>query len=64
MRKLSGYELVELLEKEIKKDFGKKCKDFQYSCIVCSVYLALNILKDSYELLPLTGATKTIKGEI
>lgn len=34
------------LRTSIKKGFGERCKDFCYSCPVCSVYMALDILED------------------
>ena len=38
------------LEKMIKKEFGKKCKDFTFNCYVCQAYLMLQILKDIMEV--------------
>lgn len=42
-------ELIKDLRNQIEKDAGEKCKDFNINCIVCKVYLALEILEDFYE---------------
>ncbi len=37
------------LKKQIEKDAGKRCKDFNINCGLCRVYLAVDILEDFYE---------------
>jgi len=37
------------LKKIIRKEFGKKCKDFQYNCYICNAYFAHELLKRSYK---------------
>jgi len=39
-------EIYKILKNLIRKDFGKRCKDFDLGCVVCRVYLMLDILKD------------------
>jgi hypothetical protein len=45
---MTDKELLKELRKRIQKGFGKKCKEFQWGCCVCDVYLALEILEDSF----------------
>lgn len=40
-----GLKLVKEMKKHARKYWGKKCKDYQYGCSVCDIYLALNILE-------------------
>jgi hypothetical protein len=42
-------ELLKQLKKVITKGFGWPCKDFQWACTVCSVWLAYTILEDLLE---------------
>ena len=34
----------------IKKDYGKRCKDFEIQCCICQRYLMLDILRDCVEI--------------
>ena len=36
------------LRKQLIKDWGKKCPDFNINCCVCKVHLALEILEHGY----------------
>ena len=38
------------LRKKITKDWGKRCKTFNWSCSVCAVHMAVDILEDFYDL--------------
>jgi hypothetical protein len=42
--------MIKKLEKQIKKDFGPRCKTRAYLCPCCLAYLALDILKELYDL--------------
>ena len=35
------------LRKEIKKDWGEKCKEFERSCPVCEAWFMYELLKDN-----------------
>lgn len=39
---------AETLRNQITKDFGEKCPDFDYHCVVCQVHLAVDLLSDAY----------------
>jgi len=43
---MTGKELEKELKRRIRKYSGKRCKDFEWSCPTCSLYMALDILKD------------------
>lgn len=36
------------LRDRVTKDFGKRCKEFNYHCVVCQVHLAADLLEDAY----------------
>lgn len=38
--------ILKMLRKQILKEYGKKCPEFVFHCVVCQVYMALNILED------------------
>jgi hypothetical protein len=40
--------LIKDLEKSILVNFGKKCRDHEEECVICSVYKALNELQLAY----------------
>ncbi len=37
------------LKKEIRKGYGPKCKDFELNCMVCQVWMALQILENAFD---------------
>lgn len=37
------------LKSFIIKNYGKRCKDFYFTCYLCQCYLALDIIKDMME---------------
>ncbi len=37
------------LQKMVKKDWGKKCREFNWFCASCSAYLAVEILTELYQ---------------
>ena len=39
--------IYKILKAKIKKDYGKECPDFLYSCHICDQYLMLQILEDN-----------------
>ncbi len=39
-------EPLKALKALIKKDYGKQCKAFSIGCVVCQVWLAIDILED------------------
>ena len=42
--------ILKELETDILKGVGKKCKDFNYACWTCQVWMAFDIIKDFYEV--------------
>jgi hypothetical protein len=42
--------IYRVLERKIRKDFGKPCKDFCYGCSVCDAYMMLSILESMIDL--------------
>ena len=43
-------ELHEELRQKLEEDYGSKCKVFYYSCPVCQVYMALDIIESCADL--------------
>lgn len=41
--------LIAEIENDIQYSIGKRCKDFNYACWACDVWMAFDILKDFYE---------------
>lgn len=41
-------DILKILRHRIKRDCGKKCESFNINCMVCQVYLALDILEEFY----------------
>lgn len=39
---------LEQLRPRIGRDFGPKCKDFEYACAACMAWMALEILESLY----------------
>ena len=44
---MTNKELLKELKKRIRKGYGRKCTDFNYSCFNCQIYVALEILEDA-----------------
>lgn len=47
---MSYREIYEMLKKMIRKDYGKRCEDFNFNCHQCQAYLMLDLLWDMVEL--------------
>ena len=44
------FMISEILKRKIRKDYGKKCKDFSLDCYVCRSYLLLTILEEIIDI--------------
>jgi hypothetical protein len=42
---------IQTFRKKIEKDWGKKCKYFCWTCVVCQTHFALDILEDNYRFI-------------
>ena len=53
---------IKQLKKTIEKDWGKKCKDFSCTCVICQAWLAYAIFEDLYDAVAFEKHLKPKKG--
>ena len=58
MKKENLIELANVFRKNIEKEFGKKCKDFDFGCVVCNAHKVVNGLEEIAKLLEVIDDNK------
>ncbi len=47
---MKSRELLKKIKSKIQRDYGRRCKGFDYNCTVCQVWMAYSILFDHFTL--------------
>ena len=48
---INTINLWDIVKKDLIKNTGKKCKDFNIGCPACQVYLAIEIIEDFFKVM-------------
>jgi hypothetical protein len=42
--------IYEVLRRKVRKDYGKRCREYNNGCILCKLYRMLDVLQECVEL--------------
>ena len=61
MKKEKLIKLAKIFRKGIEKNFGKKCEDFDFGCVVCNAHRIVDGLEEIAKLLEAIDSNKKHK---